>query len=285
RNPVATTWLISFERIKQRDPLAAEYLSFMACIEPKDIPQSLLPAGPTRKKEMDAIGTLHAYSFVIRRPADFVVDLHRLVHIATRNWLRENGQLVHWIEKAILRLEQVFPDDTHTNRSIWRAYLPHVRVVLQSDLVQKHPKKKMDLQWRYGTCLDADGRWSEAEIAYSQVLEMEKKEVGVEHPSTLTSMTNLASTFWNQGRWKEAEELDVQVMETFKRVLGAEHPDTLTSMANLASTFWNQGRWKEAEELDVQVMETFKRVLGAEHPDTLTSMANLASTFWNQGRW
>ncbi|KAF2189111.1 HET-domain-containing protein [Zopfia rhizophila CBS 207.26] len=285
KNPVATTWLISFERIKQRDPLAAEYLSFMACIEPKDIPQSLLPVGPTRKKEMDAIGTLHAYSFVIRRPADFVVDLHRLVHIATRNWLRENGQLVYWIEKAILRLEQVFPDDTHINRSIWRAYLPHVRVVLQSDLVQKHPKKKMDLQWRYGTCLDADGRWSEAEIAYSQVLEMEKKEVGVEHPSTLTSMANLASTFWNQGRWKEAEELEVQVMETFKRVLGAEHPSTLTSMANLASTFWNQGRWKEAEELEVQVMETFKRVLGAEHPSTLTSMANLASTFWDQGRW
>ncbi|KAF2188822.1 TPR-like protein, partial [Zopfia rhizophila CBS 207.26] len=292
KNPVATTWLISFERIKQRDPLAAEYLSFMACIEPKDIPQSLLPVGPTRKKEMDAIGTLHAYSFVIRRPADFVVDLHRLVHIATRNWLRENGQLVHWTEKAILRLEQVFPDNTHTNRSIWRTYLPHVHVVLQSDLVQKHLKKKMDLQWRYGTCLDADGRWSEAEIAYSQVLEMEKKEVGVEHPSTLTSMANLASTmanlastYRNQGRWKEAEELEVQVMETRKRVLGAEHPSTLTSMANLASTYRNQGRWKEAEELEVQVMETFKRVLGAEHPSTLTSMANLASTYRNQGRW
>ena len=77
-----------------------------------------------------------------------------------------------------------------------------------------------------------------------------------EHPDTLTSMANLASTYWNQGRWKEAEELDVQVMETRKRMLGAEHPDTLTSMANLASTYWNQGRWKEAEELYVQVMET-----------------------------
>jgi hypothetical protein len=41
KNPVATTWLISFERIQQRNPLAADYLSFMACIEPKDIPQTL----------------------------------------------------------------------------------------------------------------------------------------------------------------------------------------------------------------------------------------------------
>jgi hypothetical protein len=45
-------------------------------------------------------------------------------------------------------------------------------------------------------------------------------DCGAEHPSTLTGMANLASTYRNQGRWKEAEELDVQVMETRKRVLG-----------------------------------------------------------------
>jgi hypothetical protein len=65
KNPVATTWLISFEQIRARDPLAAEYLSFMACIDRKDIPQSLLPVGGSRKLEMEAIGTLRAHSFVI----------------------------------------------------------------------------------------------------------------------------------------------------------------------------------------------------------------------------
>ncbi|RDW75351.1 hypothetical protein BP6252_06493 [Coleophoma cylindrospora] len=62
KNPVATTWLISFEQIRHRDPLAADYLSFMACVAPKDIPQSLLPAEVSRKREIDAIGTLEAYS-------------------------------------------------------------------------------------------------------------------------------------------------------------------------------------------------------------------------------
>jgi len=33
KNPVATTWLISFEQIRRRDPLAAEYLSFIACVQ------------------------------------------------------------------------------------------------------------------------------------------------------------------------------------------------------------------------------------------------------------
>jgi hypothetical protein len=44
--------------------------------------------------------------------------------------------------------------------------------------------------------------------------------LGAEHLDTLTSIGNLASTFWSQGRWKGAEELDVQVMETSSRVLG-----------------------------------------------------------------
>jgi Tetratricopeptide repeat len=50
-------------------------------------------------------------------------------------------------------------------------------------------------------------------------MEMTKRLLGQEHPDTLSSMNNLASTYQNQGRWKEAEELGVQVMETTKRVL------------------------------------------------------------------
>jgi Tetratricopeptide repeat len=42
-----------------------------------------------------------------------------------------------------------------------------------------------------------------------QVMETRKRVLGKEHPDTLTSMANLASTYGNQGRWKEAEELFV----------------------------------------------------------------------------
>jgi hypothetical protein len=42
-NPVAMTWLVSFKHIQSFDPLAAEYLSFMACLEPKMIPSHSYP--------------------------------------------------------------------------------------------------------------------------------------------------------------------------------------------------------------------------------------------------
>src|SRR5207248_11645560 len=65
----------------------------------------------TRKKEINTIGTLNVYSFIIRRPVDTALDLHRLVHLATRNWLRKEEQLSQSIEKAIMRLEEDFPND------------------------------------------------------------------------------------------------------------------------------------------------------------------------------
>jgi len=285
KNPVATTWLISFEQIQKHDPLAAEYLSFMSCLDPKNIPQSLLPPAQSRKKVVDAIGTLSAYSFVTRRTGDQSLDLHRLVHLATRNWLRKEDSFAKWTGKALARLDDVFPTSNYRNRRVWRAYLPHAHYVLETDIVHDEPKRRLQLLKKYGQCLLSDGRYDEAEKPFLEVMETSSRVLGAEHPSTLTSIANLASTFWNQGRWKEAEELEVQVTETKKRVLGAEHPSTLTSMADLASTYRNQGRWKEAEELEVQVIETSSRVLGAEHPSTLTSMANLASTYRNQGRW
>jgi hypothetical protein len=64
-------------------------------------------------------------------------------------------------------------------------------------------------------------------------METSLRVLGQEHPSTLTSMANLASAYRDQGRWKEAEELEVTKIR--KRVLGQKHPDTLTSMADLAA--------------------------------------------------
>ena len=123
-----------------------------------------------------------------------------------------------------------------------------------------------------------DGRQNKAEASIIEVLEIEKRVFGVEHPSTLTSMGNLATIYQHQGRLREAEELQLQLqlIETRKRVLSEEHLNTLMSMANLALIYQNQGHWKKAEDLEVVVMETSSRVLGQEHPNTLTSINNLA---------
>jgi hypothetical protein len=77
--------------------------------------------------------------------------------------------------------------------------------------------------------------------------ETNKWVLGVEHPTTLKSVDNLATTlkFGRQGRWKEAE-LQFLALEKIKQFLGVEHPYMFASMGNLAITYQDQNG---AEEL------------------------------------
>ncbi|KAL5444360.1 hypothetical protein PMIN05_003340 [Paraphaeosphaeria minitans] len=91
---VAKTWHISFEHIQRQDPLAAEYLSFIACIDRNGIPQSLLPPGKSKVQHTKALGTLTGYAFLTERQQtvqgpnkERFFDMHRLAQqfLGSRN--------------------------------------------------------------------------------------------------------------------------------------------------------------------------------------------------------
>jgi len=119
------------------------------------------------------------------------------------------------------------------------------------------------------------GRWTEAEKLFVQVIETSKTALGPEHPSTLTSMANLASTYRNQGRWTEAEKLEVQVIETRKTALGPEHPDTLASMWNLSHPWKKQGRNSHALGLLEAYVQLQRKRLGPTHPHAIAATVEL----------
>ena len=62
--------------------------------------------------------------------------------------------------------------------------------------------------------------------------------VGEEHPTTLSTVHNLAHMYSLQGKHAKAETLQVAVLAVRKRVLGEEHRGTLTSAHNLARWQW-----------------------------------------------
>ena len=84
KNPVAITWLILFEQIRVRDPLAADYMAFMSYIKEQDIPRDLLPLASELKKT-EALGTLKAFGFIKERVSGLLYDLYRLVYTAMQN--------------------------------------------------------------------------------------------------------------------------------------------------------------------------------------------------------
>jgi hypothetical protein len=76
-----------------------------------------------------------------------------------------------------------------------------------------------------------------------QVLEMSKTKLGEDHPDTLTSMANLASTYRDQGRGIKALKLIEECVILQTRILGTSHPDTLSSRTALLE-------W-QSEELEI----------------------------------
>lgn len=285
QNPVAMTWLVSFQQIQKLDELACDYLSLMGCVAPRNIPKSFLPQAASKKKMTDALGLLSAYSFITIQPGNASISLHRLVHLATRNWMKKGEQFPRYIKMAGDRLNEIFPNDDETNRQLWREYLPHALALLNETEFRKHINEYVDYIWNVASCLNSDGRYDEAEMLLGQVVETWKQVLGPEHPGTLTSMDNLALLYMKQGRWHQAEELEIQVMGNRKLTLGPEHPDTLSSMNHLALTYCNRLRWKEAEELIMQIVNAWRHSLGPEHPHILPSMNTLVVIYWLRGRW
>ncbi|KAF2832835.1 HET-domain-containing protein [Ophiobolus disseminans] len=143
-NAVATTWMVSFSQVQARNAAAADLLAYMSRIEWKAIPQSLLPSVQSEERLEDAMGTLCGYSFLTRRETDKQegreeaeaeeewYDMHRLVHLATRIWIRKYSNAAEVTERAVGHTASVFPSDDYANRAVWRAYLPHALQLLES---------------------------------------------------------------------------------------------------------------------------------------------------------
>ncbi|OQE40897.1 hypothetical protein PENCOP_c005G06057 [Penicillium coprophilum] len=285
QNPVLTTWLISFQQIQDLDKLAADYLSFIACINPRDIPQSILPLPTSAKKKIDALGLLSAYSFIGEHACNSSFSLHRLVHLATRNWMRRTEIFDHWVRRAAHQLDDIFPEDDHNNQGLWGDYLPHALYLINSEEFHNIHHKYVGLLSRVGRSLQSYARYNEAKVLLIDCLEVRERDVGPEHPYTLNSVSNLGLVLEQQGNYEEAEAMHRRALEGREKALGQEHPDTLTSVSNLGSVLERQGNYEEAEAMHRRDLLGSEKVLGPEHPDTLASVSNLGLVLERQGNY
>jgi nucleoside phosphorylase/tetratricopeptide (TPR) repeat protein len=248
-NRVLTTWLVSFQQIQQLDELSADCLSFMACINPRDIPQSILPPAPSAKKRVDALGLLSAYSFISEHVGKGSFSLHRLVHLATRNWMRKNQVFDRWVRRVTQRLDDILPDDDHKNQGLWRIYLPHALYLTNSPEFRHIYSEYVDFPLRVGRSLQIEGRYDEAKTLFVENLSVREKALGAEHIDTLASVTYLGSVLEDQGKYKEAEAMYRRAFKGREEALGSEHPDTLDSVTYLSSVLHLQGKDEGAEAM------------------------------------
>lgn len=288
KNPIATTWIISFDQIRMQDPLAARILSFISCILRENIPVSLLPLGNSEVEQTKSIGTLTAYAFITKREdqrqKDESYDTHRLVHLATQNWLKMNQQWTSRIQEVFTQLLNSIPYGNYDTREIWASYLPHALCVVTR---AEHAEIRTpgDLLHRIGRCQDALGHYAAAEATYRGALQMAEKKKGKKNSTTLCVMFNLATALSKQSKFIEAYQIHQEVLSLRKKVQGRWHPDTLTSMDAIGDNLHYQKKYAEAEKMHRQVLVLRGNALGKQHYDTLTSMTGLARALAGQKKY
>ncbi|KAJ5727225.1 Tetratricopeptide-like helical [Penicillium malachiteum] len=297
QNTVITTWLVSFQKIQRLDNLAAYFLSFVACINPR------------AKKKMDALGILKAYSFINEHTSQDSINLHRLVHLAMRNRMRQTKVIDHWIHRAARKLEILFFDD---DGGLWRDCLPHALYLIDGEEFQHVYLEFTELIWSVGSSLSEYGRYNDAGSIFTKNLEVLEEALGPEHPNTLTSLRHLGfllktqdkkneakaiylrvleslgglgSVFREQGKYKEAEAMYRQALVGFEKSLGPEHFHTLGALGHIGDTLAHQRRYKEAEAVFRQVLEGSQKAFVPEHSSNFFAMMNLGMVFKHQDKY
>jgi tetratricopeptide (TPR) repeat protein len=149
----------------------------------------------------------------------------------------------------------------------------------------RQPEVEASIRNTMGRVYTDLGLYPEAAKQHQQALDLRRRVLGSEHPSTLMSMNNLANVYMNEGKYAQAETLLSQALQVMRRVLGPEHPSTLLSMGNLAIVYMDEGKYAQAEGLDSQVLQIRRRVLGPEHRNTLLAMDNLAIVYADEGKY
>ncbi|CEJ93571.1 hypothetical protein VHEMI09149 [[Torrubiella] hemipterigena] len=284
-NSIATTWLISLSQLARSNPVAIELLSFMACLSNHNIAEGLFPLLASKKQVLEAIGALKAYSFIKKRDEEASFDIHPLVHLASRNWLRSEQKLHFWTKRVLERLVELLPDGGHEERKVWSTYLPHAKYLVSSVVEEQGDINVVILSEKLAKCLYSNGAYNEAYQAYEQALGLRREASGLENRDTLRNMFGMAEALNHQGKHKQAENQHREILELRKKVLGPKDPEVGRSMNYLAQALYDGGNYYEAEIVHRGALDLQTEVLHSEHPNVLTTIGYIAQTLGKQGKY
>ncbi|EGU76072.1 hypothetical protein FOXB_13410 [Fusarium oxysporum f. sp. conglutinans Fo5176] len=281
QNAVGTTWIVSFRQIQKLNHLAVHILSFISCIEPKAIPKSILPDAEAEKLEW-AIGILCSYSFLVRREESDVFDMHSLVHMATRGWLKKQNRERQVLNDAICHLAARFPSINDVHYDIRRGYLLHAMRLLSQSYGER-TVETYQLFEKVGDSLYTDRRFKEAVKCFEEVCWWRQSLYSETDGVRLVSEHQLASAYLDNQQSKDAIKMFEHVVAVRKDTLDEKDRDRLASEHQLANAYLYDRRFKDAIKILEHVVAVRKDTLDEKDRARLASEHVLASAYlYNQ---
>jgi tetratricopeptide (TPR) repeat protein len=301
KESVATTWLMNFSQVEAANPASADLLRFTAFLDPDSIPLTLIIEGRAElgpllsaalagadqdRLVLDTLlQPLMSYSLIRRDPGSESYSVHRMVQEAVKGRMDEAEHRA-WAERAVLAIDEAFPDPEYINWPLGELLLPHAAAAAR--LIQEcnvESIRSARLLNQVGLYYNRRGRYAESEPLYKRAVGIYEKALGPDHGHFAVSLNNLAELYRIQGRYDEAEPLYKRALGIWEKALGPDHRDVAASLNNLAELHRAQGRYGEAEPLHRRALGIREKALGTDHPDVAQSLNNLALVHVDQGRY
>jgi len=136
-----------------------------------------------------------------------------------------------------------------------------------------------------------NGDWAGAESTFRELLAIQERVQGPDHPVTARTRTQVAQMLLERGMDRAdsaaltAAESEYRLaLGALERSLGADHPQVGVTLAALALVVSERGDQPGALALGERALQVLARSLGRTHPTTLPALTRLALVRWRLGQ-
>lgn len=264
-NTIMDTWQISFNHVQRTRPSAAAILSRASFCDRQGIPEILLRTRPEPGEDTDSISSddfeddlqiLRDFLFISQNADGRTFEMHRLVQLATRNWLRAHREFEDCQAQFLKGFAMYLPSYPLRFWATCGILLPHA----QAAYMQRP------------TMGDALVDWSDIlYLAYQYLVEQEadrealkmiqaaynarKAVLGPNHLDTLICRIMMGSSHGGRLGLEEEETILEEVVECAANFYGPESPEAIWTMPYLAGAYLNKDRFSDAETVLRNVLE------------------------------
>jgi tetratricopeptide (TPR) repeat protein len=291
--PVAVTWSLALDKLRESQPEVVLLLQLCAYFAPEPIPWNVLSVGRfvemlpenlrralSSNRERDRmIREIKKYALAQVDYGSNRLQLHRLAQLVLREELPgpqardEVRHQAHMLIAAADPGDPDVPDNWERYRDLW----PHVEPSGAVECVHREVREMVLNLTRY---LYVQGSY-DAGQAFAEMA-LRRWEQGFQHndQATLVLVRHLATILRALGKDIEARARSMECYDILRRVYGDDDEEALSAGNLVGGTYRGLGRFSEALNLDRDLFSRHIRVFGDEHPRTLMSQNNLALDYF-----
>jgi serine/threonine protein kinase len=152
-------------------------------------------------------------------------------------------------------------------------------------LLGRQPRVEAAVRHVIGSAYRFLGEYDKARPQLERAVALRRRELGEDHPSTLSSQHNLCTVLHVQGRLGEAEALARHVLDARRRQLPPGHRDIASSLALLGLILTDRGQPERAEPLLREALDTFAAAFPNDHWRVANVRSLLGGCLVRQGRY